>query len=89
MKTHYKIRPTYSSLLEPLDSRTYKAYTTGLTSGSDTIATMNGRKSTSVTGSVSRERGLCVKCGARGDAYFSDILYCAPCAIDLQKKGRL
>lgn len=85
----YNVRLTYSSHLANTANSRGTQYQIADTNVSITQATSNGSVNTSVSGSGSKGSGQCIRCDARGDAYYSDILYCAPCALKLLKEGRL
>ena len=85
----YNVRLIYSSHLENTANSKGIPFQIVDTNVSTTPITSNGSASTSVSGSGSKGKGQCIRCNARGDAYYGDILYCAPCALKLHKEGRL
>jgi len=92
MQNYYRTQLNYSSSLESTETNTENISSPVPQCEGGGIKIVSGIVST--TGFTNNSTALgnenkCIDCGARGDAYFGAALYCALCALKLQKEGKI
>ncbi len=92
MQSYYLTQLNYSSFLESTETNTENILSPVQPCEGGGYKTVSGIVSMTGFTSNSTAQGnenKCIDCGAKGDAYFGAALYCAPCALKLQKQGKI
>ena len=92
MQSYYRTQLNYSSSLESTETNTENISSPVLPCEGGGYKIVSGIVSTTGFTNKSIAQGnenKCIECGAKGDAYFGAALYCAPCALKLQKQGKI
>lgn len=92
MQSYYRTQLNYSSSLESTETNTENILSPVQPCEGGGYKTVSGIVSMTGFTNNSTAQGnenKCIDCGAKGDVYFGAALYCAPCALKLQKQGKI
>tara|TARA_R110001592_G_scaffold51531_1_gene158413 strand:- start:574 stop:852 length:279 start_codon:yes stop_codon:yes gene_type:complete len=92
MQNYYLTQLNYSSFLESTETNTENILSPVQPCEGGGYKTVSGIVSMTGFTNNSTAQGnenKCIECGAKGDAYFGAALYCSPCALKLQKEGKI